>query len=189
MTNETAIILAALIGAVATSIPWAVDKFNLISRLAKTRFNVTGKWIGVSVFLYTGLSPQVNEEHFFKVEAEFSQHGRKISMTEKITAIYNQMGQPLPLTSSREFSGKGDLIDEVNLTLILTETSGLTCGTAYLVLDTWGNELKGLLAVRNIDGNPVLLRIQLVRAGRQLPSIEEMVAQNQIEANQKQLPA
>jgi hypothetical protein len=189
MSAEAAAIIAALIGAAATAIPWAADKFDLISRLSKTRFNVSGKWIGISEFLNTGVSPQVNDEHFFKVEAEFKQRGRKITMTEKITAIYTKEGRPIPFSSSREFSGKGDLIDEVNITLILTEVSGLTCGTAYLVLDTWGNELKGLLAVRNIDGNPVLVRIHLVRSGRQLPTIEELVAQNLAAAEQRQLPA
>jgi hypothetical protein len=179
-------IIAALIGAAGTGIPWLVDRLNLLQVFNKTKFNITGKWVGWSQFLNIG-TPQINAEHFFKVEAEFHQRGTKLKMFEKITNIYDAAGNEIKMTSAREFNGVGNIYNDTNILINLTEKKGLTCASTFLIIGTWGNELSGLMAVRNTDGNAVSVKLFLVPESSQTLSIEQMVEQLKLSSTQPQM--
>jgi hypothetical protein len=136
---------------------------------------MTGKWHGWSVYVPIEGFFFTDREAIYQVIAEFEQKGRHVSMTEVLKEIYNIDGARLEQYSPREFVGKGEMVSEADVTLNFQEKGGLTCGTMYLVLNTWGDELYGIVAVRNpYVGKPVAVKILLRRIEKQMPSLEEL---------------
>jgi len=176
LSSATATITAALITAMTTATLWALEREGVIGSLInRTRFNITGKWVGWTIYLPSPLSPNLNTEYFFKVEVTIKQRGRRIHAIEAINEIYDIAGKKIETGGSRDFTGQGRMIGDTNVVLIFAERAGLTCAATYLVLDTWGRELYGILVARNRDGKPVTLKMTLVREGRNAPTLDELV--------------
>ncbi len=157
-------IYAAIITSLVTCSLWALDRFHVLSALRSTKFNFDGRWRGISEFVASSSTTILNAEQFFELDVDINQHGRRFSVTEKITSIRDGNLNALPMRAAREFSGKGTITNDINLRFDLSELGGLTVGSGYLVADTWGKTLRGYLIVRNENSDPVIVSVRLARS-------------------------
>jgi hypothetical protein len=167
-----ATLIGTLIGVVATGL---LDKYDVIHMFRRSKLNVTGKWHGWS--LYIPLEGYFYRDHeaVYRVEAEFKQTGRRIQFTETLTAIYNLYGKRLKDKSPREIIGSGQMVGEADLTLTSREKSSLTNAALYLMTNTFGDEIRGVIAVTSPTiGRPVAVRLLLRRINKEMPSLDEL---------------
>ncbi len=175
MSTEAATIIGALICASVTILIWVLDKYQVVARLSTTKLNVTGKWHGWSVYVPIEGFFHKDREAIYRVEAELTQRGRRVWMSEVLKEILDIDGRALDGYPPREFEGKGEMVGDADITLAFAEKHGLTNGTMYLVLNTWGDELYGILAVRNPHiGKPVAVKVLLRRIEKAMPVIEDL---------------
>lgn len=171
-------VLLSYMAVVITFIMWIADRYGWFGLFRKKALRVTGTWRGWSVYQPTQLRSGSNhrdEEHFFKIIVNLTQHFNRVSFTESIEEIHSSNGSKIKNVSARKFSGQGGMVGGVNVAIIFDELEGLTCGTMFLTLDTWGNQLTGAMIVRNVDGKPVVADVLLTRDPNQPPSLEEMI--------------
>jgi len=172
MSSELLTFIATFIGAIAT---WMLDRYNILDMLKRSKLNVTGKWHGWSVYIPLEGSFYEDHEAIYKIEAEFKQVGRRIWITEILKDIYNIYGDRLEDLPPREVIGSGMMVGDADITLRFSEKDSLTPGAMYLVLNTWGDELRGVLAVKSPTiGKPVAVRILLRRIEKRMPSLKEL---------------
>ncbi len=166
-------------GVVITFGMWMADRFGWFPSLRKKAMKATGTWRGWSIYRPTHLSAgsaHRDPEHFFKLHIVITQRFYRVTFTETIEEIFDAAGSKLQNVRARSFTGRGMVLNGINLALIFDELEGLTCGTIFLTMDTWGNQLSGAMVVRNVDGKPVIAEVILFRGPQQAHDITTMVA-------------
>ena len=150
---------------------WAMDRYGWFAWRKKS-LSPKGKWNGWSIYLDSGqynLSNHRDTETFFQIEFEIKQRFKRLIVKQTINSIHDENGNFI-LKQKRMFKGYGEIIGNDNLLFILDETNGMTCASFYLKLDVWGNNLDGFAIVRNVDGQPVIIRVACNR--HEQPDIE-----------------
>lgn len=164
MTASTATVIAALIGALGVVFAALISKYELLPIFKTTKFNLTGAWHGMSIYVPIDIY-NIGSECVYKFCADINQYGGKISFYEKITDFYDIDLTKIEDHSPRIIKGKGKVLGDKDVIIQFKEKNSLTCGTMYLTIDTWGKELQGVLAVRNpYFGTPAVVKIVLRRA-------------------------
>ncbi len=117
----------------------------------------------------------VGSECVYKFSAQLRQFGGTISFTETIDEFYDIDMTRLEKHPVRIVEGKGRVLGDKDAIIQFKEKSSLTCGTMYLTVDTWGNELQGIIAVRNpYFGTPAGVKIILRRVGQKAVSADDL---------------
>ncbi len=179
----------AFLTPILTIAAWMLDRSGAFSRIAKHPLSLSGNWRGWSIYRPVDLSsPSAHSdpETFFRLDVKLQQTFKRIALEETITDIYSASGKRLPDISARKFKGYGSVIGGINTGLVLDEIAGLTCGTMFLTLDTWGKELSGLGIIRNVDGKPVVVEILLVRHPSAPPELPALIKDTQILATRRE---
>ena len=83
MTTQIATCLAALIAATGAVIAALVAKYDLLLLFKRTRFNLTGSWHGLSIYMPIDIF-NVGSECIYKFSAEISQFGGTIRLNRTI---------------------------------------------------------------------------------------------------------
>ena len=161
MTVPTATIIAAAIGAFGAAVVALITKYDILSLFKRTKFNLTGSWHGMSVYMPVDIY-NVGSECVYKFTAELKQSGGKISFSENITEFYDIDLTRIEKHPPRIIDGKGRVLSDKDVIIQFNEKDSLTCGTMYLTIDTWGKELQGIMSVRNpYFGTPAGVKIVL----------------------------
>lgn len=171
--------IGSFAGVIITLGMWMADRFGWFQPFRKKAMKATGTWHGWSIYRPTHLSAgstHRDQEHFFKLRIVLAQRFYRVTFTETIEEIFDVAGNKLQNIRARSFTGHGMVVNGINLALIFDEVAGLTCGTIFLTMDTWGNQLSGAMVVRNVDGKPVVAEVLLFREPQPGPDIEVIVA-------------
>ena len=174
MTLEFATVLAAIIIALASIASTVMIKYDLLPIFKKTKLNLTGDWRGLSAYFPIDIY-NVGSECVYEFSAQITQSGSKIKFRENINQFFDIDMNLVENHSARIIVGEGKFLSDKDLIIQFTELGSLTCGTMYLVVDTWGKELTGIIAVRNpYFGTPAGVKIILRRVGEKAITSDEL---------------
>lgn len=161
MDRGIATVLAACIAAIAALIAAIIAKYDIHLLFRRTDTKIEGEWRGFSVYL-AGKVYDPTTEALYKVNAIFKQFGSRVTMKEKIDEFFDIRGNRLEGIVPRQINGKGKVIGSGDVIITFTEAGSRTCGTMYLKVNTYNNEIEGILAVRNPHiGTPVAVKLLL----------------------------
>jgi hypothetical protein len=138
------------------------DKFYLMF-FRHTKLNFSGTWVGLSIFLPSPYQRITDDEHFFNLSIEIKHRGSHLRMQQVIVDITTFSGEKVRMAGSRKFLGNGRVIRDSNVLVQFDEENGLTCGVMYLVSNTWGTRLEGIVTARSVEGEPALAKVVLLR--------------------------
>lgn len=174
-------ILTAIISALGLIISALIAKYDIVQIFKIRKFNLTGTWYGMSVYLPVDIY-NVGSECIYEFTSEIKQIGSKIIFKETITKFYDIENNEIEKHLARIIKGQGKVLSDKDIIIQFTEENSLTCGTMYLTIDTWGKELQGIVAVRNpYFGTPAAVKIVLRRAGEKKVT-KDYIGLNRIKA-------
>jgi hypothetical protein len=174
MTQQTAMVISACVASASAIIAALISKFDLLLSFRKTKFDLSGKWYGMSVYLPVDIY-NVGSEAVYKFSAELRQSGARLKFEETIEEFYDIDMSKIDKHPIRVVRGSGKMLSNKDVILHFDEKDSLTCGTMYLTLDTWGKEMQGIISVRNpYFGTPAGVKIVLRRIGEKPVTIEDL---------------
>jgi len=174
MTEPTASVIVAVIGGAAAIVAALIAKYDLLLLLKRTKFNLSGAWHGMSVYMPVDIY-NVGSECVYKFTAELKQFAGRVRFTETIADFFDIDMTRIDNHPPRIIEGKGRVLSDKDVIIQFTEKNSMTCGTMYLTVNTWGKELQGIISVRNpYFGTPAGVKIILRRAGERAVTAEDL---------------